>query len=459
MIWLANPLNLYTQQFYNFLNRKPMSFNLMDLAKGYFSNQLVSKASSFLGESESGVAKAVSAVLPSIIGGVADKASSLDGAATISRLATEQHNGGILNSIGDFLSPEKGNDLLGKSTGIISSIFGNSGGSNMLTNLISNFAGVKGSTVGTLISMAAPAVLGMIGKHKSETNLSDSGLASMLGEQKKLAMSALPSGFSLPGVSGAASAAASHATGAATAAAGAATASAGGVGRFILPAVLLGGLAFGAYYLFNKKGKDAGHTEATTATTTATGGSEASTTATMPAVEAPKVTVDATTGLVSYDLGALGDIDLPGGAKLTGVAANGFENTLVNFIKNGTIDTADKKANWFNLHDVQFVSGKTVYATEKASAQIKNVGAILKAYPNVKIKLGGYTDASGDAAANLKLSQARAEQVVKDLNANGAAAGQVVEGVGYGSQFAEAAAGDKEGMAKDRKVAAKVASK
>jgi outer membrane protein OmpA-like peptidoglycan-associated protein len=171
-----------------------------------------------------------------------------------------------------------------------------------------------------------------------------------------------------------------------------------------------------------------------------------------------KVTVDSVTGVVNYDLGAAGDLDLGGGVKLTGIAKDGFENTLVNFIKTGKIDTVDKKANWFNLHDVQFVSGKTVYATPKAMQQIKNVAAVLKAYPNVVLKLGGYTDISGDAAKNITLSDSRAKQVMKDLIANGAAANQIKEAVGYGSEFAEAKLGDKEGMARDRKTAAKVAA-
>jgi outer membrane protein OmpA-like peptidoglycan-associated protein len=172
----------------------------------------------------------------------------------------------------------------------------------------------------------------------------------------------------------------------------------------------------------------------------------------------PKVTVDTVTGVVNYDLGAAGDLDLGGGIKLTGIAKDGFENNLVNFIKTGKIDTVDKKANWFTIHDVQFISGKTEYATPKAMAQIKNVGAILKAYPNVVLKLGGYTDISGDPAKNKDLSDRRAKQVMKDLMANGAAASQIKEAVGYGSEFAEAKLGDKEGMARDRKTAAKVAT-
>ncbi len=217
--------------------------------------------------------------------------------------------------------------------------------------------------------------------------------------------------------------------------------------KWALPLLLIGG----GWLLWKNYGnKEAAATTEVTATDTTP----------IPAVTAavPKVTVDTVTGVVNYDLGAAGDLELPGGIKLTGIARDGFENNLVNFIKTGKIDTIDKKANWFTIHDVQFVSGKTEYATPKAMQQIKNVGTIFKAYPNVVLKLGGYTDISGDAAKNKDLSDRRAKQVMKDLLANGAAASQIKEAVGYGSEFAAAPLGDKEGMARDRKTAAKVAA-
>ncbi len=451
------------------------TFNLLDMAKSYFSNELVNKASSHLGESESGISKAISAVLPSIIGGLSDKASSgTDGAGIVAKMAADQHQGGILDSISGFLNPDTSNDMLGKSSSIISGLFGNGGQSNMLTTLISSFSGIKGSSVGTIMSMAAPMLLGLVGKHSSENNLSTSGLASMLGEQKKSAMSMLPAGFSLSSITGGVGNAASAVTGAVGSAASAATGAAhdlsenagGGLGKILLPLLLLGGLGAGIWW-FTKDGCNKKDGEATTTTTgttdtsktnTGTGADTARTTGATTTAEAPKATVGAD-GLVNYDLGALGDLELPGGVKLTGVNANGFENTLVNFIKTGTVDTVNKSANWFNLHDVQFVSGKTTYATPKAMAQIKNVAAVLKAYPNVKIKMGGNTDKSGNADANIKLSQSRADQVMKDIIANGAAATQLVEAKGYGSEFATANAGDKAGMAADRKTTAKVASK
>jgi OmpA-OmpF porin, OOP family len=440
------------------------TFNLLDMAKSYLTNELVSKASNALGESEGGITKALSAAIPSIIGTVADKASTTEGAQAVYNMAAEQNNSGILGSLGNFFNQDSdSSSLLGKSSGLISSLFGNGGQSNMLTSLISNFAGVKSSSMGSILSMAVPAILGMIGKHSSSNNIGASGLGSLLSSQKDLAMKALPAGFSLSSLMSGASNTTSKVASSAHAAYNEVEEKTTSGLKWLLPLLLLAGLAIGSYYLFSKGcNKGPKTTEGTGGDSTAVSSNvttpENTTTATTTTVEAPKMSVDSLTGLVNYELGAMTDLELPGGTKIN-VAANGFENTLVNFIKTGTIDTVDKTANWFNLHDVQFVSGKTAYATPKAMAQIKNVAAVLKAYPNVVIKVGGNTDISGDAAKNKALSQSRANQVMKDLIASGAAATQIKEAVGYGSEFATAKAGDAAGMAADRRTTAKVSAK
>ncbi len=196
-------------------------------------------------------------------------------------------------------------------------------------------------------------------------------------------------------------------------------------------------------------GTSASHsaTTATVATTTT------ATTAVMPT--APKVNVDAN-GLATYDLGAATDIELAGGAKLTGVAANGFEKQFVDFIQTGTLDTLNKKNNWINLYDVQFASGGDAYIGN-AAAQVANTATILKAYPNVRIKLGGYTDKSGNVDANKAISAKRAAKVKADLLAAGVKAEQILEAIGYGSEFSVGET--KEQMAADRRVALKVSKK
>ncbi|MBP6430879.1 MAG: DUF937 domain-containing protein [Ferruginibacter sp.] len=439
-----------------------MSFNLLDAAKGLFTNELVGKASSFLGESESGVTKALGGILPTVVGGLIDKSSSNDGANMIANLAGEQHNSGLLGNIGNFFGD--GGGLLNKGAGLLSGLFGNK--TDGLIGLISNFAGVKSSSSSSLLSMAAPLVLGLLGKQAASSGLGASGIASLLSSQKSSVASAIPAGLNLSsmfsGFGDKAAETVSHAKATATHYTNQVEEKSGGAMKFLLPLLLLGALAAGVWY-FTKDGcgksgtatTGDGHDTIHNTSGTTTTGTEGTTNTT---VTMPAVTIDSVSGLVSYDLGAPMDLELPGGVKLAGVATNGFENTLVNFIKTGTIDTVNKAANWFDLHNVQFISGKTEY-TGTAAAQVKNAGAILKAYPNVKIKIGGYTDASGDAAKNKALSQSRASKVKADIIAAGAKADQIVEAVGYGSEFAKAATTDKVGMARDRKVACKVAVK
>ena len=70
----------------------------------------------------------------------------------------------------------------------------------------------------------------------------------------------------------------------------------------------------------------------------------------------------------------------------------------------------------------------------------------------MRIKIGGYTDNSGDAATNLRLSQARAETVLNELRTMGIAASRL-EAEGYGQAHPVADNATPEGRATNRRVA------
>lgn len=85
---------------------------------------------------------------------------------------------------------------------------------------------------------------------------------------------------------------------------------------------------------------------------------------------------------------------------------------------------------------------------------------ILKAYPKARIKIGGYTDKTGDDAVNKKLSDDRAKAVATSLKADGSVAAQVTGSEGYGSQFAKqpVTASDEERKT-DRRISVQLAEK
>ncbi len=132
----------------------------------------------------------------------------------------------------------------------------------------------------------------------------------------------------------------------------------------------------------------------------------------------------------------LGEVSLPDGTKLQAYPG-GIEDQLVKFVGSNEYKNASNdqlKDEWFNFDDLNFKFGTTELAPE-SKRQLDNIVAILKAFPDVKIKIGGYTDKKGDNAVNLKLSDGRAKAVQAALQKAGVG-GQVPEAEGYGEQFA-----------------------
>jgi outer membrane protein OmpA-like peptidoglycan-associated protein len=104
-----------------------------------------------------------------------------------------------------------------------------------------------------------------------------------------------------------------------------------------------------------------------------------------------------------------------------------------------------------------FESGSATLKPE-SQEQLRNIAEILKAYPNVKVKIGGYTDNVGDPAFNMKLSQDRATNVMNELVILGVASNRL-EAEGYGEKHPVANNSTEEGRAKNRRISLQVNSK
>ena len=148
------------------------------------------------------------------------------------------------------------------------------------------------------------------------------------------------------------------------------------------------------------------------------------------------------------------DLDVIDGISLKGVDDDGVEANLVTFIKS---DKAVDKTTWFDFDRLTFETGS---ATLKPASQeqLKNVSEVLKAYPNVNVKLGGYTDNTGDANANLKLSNDRAQSVKSELVRMGVSESRL-EAEGYGQEHPVASNDTEEGRAQNRRISVRVTKK
>ena len=81
-----------------------MAVNLVELAKGYLTPDVVQKAASFVGESESATQKAMNGIVPTLIAALANQASTSGGAEKLSRiLDTGKYDGSALNNLGSLV--------------------------------------------------------------------------------------------------------------------------------------------------------------------------------------------------------------------------------------------------------------------------------------------------------------------------------------------------------------------
>ena len=426
-----------------------MSFNLIDAAKNLFTDELVKKASNYLNESESGVVKAIASILPVVLSGFVNKVANHEGADFVAQSAKQQNESGVLNNLESFFGND-GGSLLNKGAGLVNSLFGNK--LDGITGLLSNFTGLKNASVSSLMSMAAPAIMGLLGKHASDNNLNTGSITTLLNNQKSTINAALPSGLNLSIVlgnfGGIENTIAQH-----THQQSGTADKKGNAMRYILPVILFALLAMASYYFKGcNKNPEMITTTAESSSTKHESGEIKKTTVNITGK------IDSLTGDFIYNTGNMVSIDLPNNAGKLEVGEFSTENKLYKFLTDANAKLDTVKGNWFEFTNVRFKTGSSEI-TEASLAQLKNMVAITKGFPSAQFKIGGYTDNTGSEATNIALSQKRANAVVAELKKLGASANSINDAKGYGPQWPIADNTTAEGRAQNRRVAVNVKAK
>jgi len=430
-----------------------MSFNLIDEAKSLLPSDLISRAATSLGETESGIQRAVNGSIPTVLSGLLTQ-SSTTGASGIMDMIRNASGSNILGNVSGLLSGSSISGVGATVMGWLRSLFGDR--LSNVTNSLASFAGVKPSSASSVMSLATPAVLGSVGNYVKENNLSASDLGSFLMTRKNSILNAIPSGFNLAGalglsslsdigsrISSTVSSAGNYAVNTVRKTSGT---------RWLWFLLLLLGAAL-LIWLFTRK--PAPKEEAAPIVTDTTTATTPSVAVTPPAV---KGKLDTTSGNFIYDIGEMITIDLPNNGGQLSVGKYSTEARLVEFLKdpNAVVDTVN--GNWFDFTNVRFKTGSSTI-TDDSYTQLKNLVAIIKAFPNATFKVGGYTDNTGDASKNLALSQKRAEAVAAAILKEGANKQQILKAEGYGQEHPVGDNSTAEGRAMNRRVSVRVKSK
>jgi len=163
---------------------------ILDLLQGPMGKMLVDGVGSQLGMGEEKAGSAIQTALPLILGAMKNNASSPEGAeGLLKALDNEKHGGGILDNLGSILGGGGiDEDVLEDGAGILGHVFG--GKEENVANAVSKTSGIDLSQAMNILKVAAPFIMGYLGKEKKAKQVSDQGglgdlLGGMLGGGEK----------------------------------------------------------------------------------------------------------------------------------------------------------------------------------------------------------------------------------------------------------------------------------
>ena len=154
------------------------------------------------------------------------------------------------------------------------------------------------------------------------------------------------------------------------------------------------------------------------------------------------------------ELGEFEAKKLSSGIELN-IPALGIESKLLKFIEDKEAKVS--KDMWFDFDRLLFETGKSTLQPA-SQEQLTNIAQILKAYPEVEIKIGGYSDNVGDPKQNQQLSQVRADAIKAEL-AKLEIDAKRIQTEGYGDKFPVGDNNTEEGRSKNRRVSVRVTKK
>ncbi len=150
--------------------------SILDFLDSDTGKDFVQKSSKEVNESPEKVKSALGMALPMLLGAMKKNSQSEDGKENLNQaLEDEKHNGSILDKLksGDLSS------ILNEGSGVLGHVFG--GKQNQISEAVSAAIGMDSSKVTKLLKMAAPVVMGILGKQKRKDNVGKSGISDLLG--------------------------------------------------------------------------------------------------------------------------------------------------------------------------------------------------------------------------------------------------------------------------------------
>jgi outer membrane protein OmpA-like peptidoglycan-associated protein len=387
--------------------------SLLDGIRALVTPAFLSRTSAQISEPEAAVSKGLLAGLPALLLSLANHSEDTLFMGQVASLATS-----AAAADSEAMKTPAGNDWLPK-------LFGSN--ASTVTDSIARFAGLRSASAGSLLSLAAPLVIGYLGRLIRSDNLDAAGLARRLRSERGAYSAAIPAGFDMQSLLMSPADAVRNSVDAvrhidvpAAAIIPQPSRSSGGWAiPLLLAALALGGLAWWA----SRERPVPVRASIENATANAVG------------------TAGSTMRMLRRSLPGNIDISVPDG---------GMEDRLIAFL--GSSSSGSNAS--LDFDRIGFETGSAAL-TPASRDQINTIATVLKAYPNVRVMVSGHTDAVGDESTNLALSRSRAQTVASALTALGVQPDRV-RAEGHGSQNPVAGNDTEQGRAQNRRVVLQV---
>jgi hypothetical protein len=166
--------------------------NILSLIQNQLSSQAIGQISNAVGEGQEQTKSALSTAFPALLGSLVGKASaSPSGLGEIfNTIKQGQLQGGWTDAVGQAIS---GGPPAAARQSLLSSILGSKLGP--VADFIASRCGIRGGSATSLLGMAAPLLMGTLGKQVSSQGLGEAGLGQLLSSQTHYLKDAIPSGL------------------------------------------------------------------------------------------------------------------------------------------------------------------------------------------------------------------------------------------------------------------------
>ncbi|RKR12886.1 uncharacterized protein DUF937 [Maribacter vaceletii] len=153
---------------------------LLDLLNSPMGKQLISGVAGQTGQSESGTANLLSMAMPVLMGAMKRNAATPEGAQGLMSALSSKHDGGILDNLGGLFGGGVDQSVMDDGAGILGHILGNK--QPQVQNALSQKSGIDAGSVANILKVAAPLLMGVLGKQAKQQNVTDAnGIGDVLG--------------------------------------------------------------------------------------------------------------------------------------------------------------------------------------------------------------------------------------------------------------------------------------